>query len=125
MIPETDMQRLRSLSRAVRGGTLDPQRLAERAYQMGCAACHSAIGVPEIPLDTLNLIQLEKIAITKAIELTDNLVAASQLLGISKTSIYRKVKEYGIDHAGLFCPNCRRRLVYQVVPVEEAAPTLN
>jgi transcriptional regulator of acetoin/glycerol metabolism len=110
MIPETDMQRLRSLSRAVRGGTLDPQRLAERAYQMGCSACHSAVSTPEAPTDTLNLTELEKIAMAKAIKQTGNLVAASQLLGISKTSIYRKAKEYGIDLPGLVCPNCRRRL---------------
>ena len=43
MIPETDKTILGSLSRAARGGTLDPERLAHRAYEMGSANCHKAV----------------------------------------------------------------------------------
>lgn len=84
MIPDDDMQKLKSLSRATRGGTLDPQRLAERAYRMGS----DSITLP------LNLEELERIALTRALELTHNMTAASRLLGIGKTTAYRKAKQY-------------------------------
>ena len=90
MIPDKDMHDLKSLSRAARGGTLDPERLALKAYEMGAAA-HSR-PVPE----TLNLAEIERIALTKALRRTGNILAASQLLGIGKTTAYRKAKQYGL-----------------------------
>ena len=60
MIPETDKAILGSLSRAARGGTLDPERLAHRAYEMGSANCHKAISRSLTLPDTLNLNDLEK-----------------------------------------------------------------
>ena len=113
MIPETDKAILGSLSRAARGGTLDPERLAHRAYEMGSAGCHKAIShsfaLPEI----LNLNGLEKVALEKALQMTGgSILAAAQLLGIGKTTAYRKVKQYGlaIGNGVAFCPNCGRRL---------------
>lgn len=61
MIPDNDMQKLKSLSRATRGGTLDPQRLAERAYRMGS----DSITLP------LNLEELERTDLTRALEITN------------------------------------------------------
>lgn len=108
MIPDKDMHDLKSLSRAARGGTLDPERLAVKAYEMGSEACHRAALPP--PVETLNLDQLERVAIREALNRTHNGVEAARLLGIGKTTLYRKLKQYGlrfrasVDH----CPNCGR-----------------
>jgi transcriptional regulator of acetoin/glycerol metabolism len=106
MIPDTDLHTLKSLSRAVRGGTLDALRLAERAYAMGSTACHLAITRVMPDPETLNLSALERIAFMKAVEASGgNIRAAARLLGISKTNAYRKAKQYGV-RTGLVCPNC-------------------
>ena len=55
MIPETDKAILGSLSRAARGGTLNPERLAHRAYQTESANCHKAIRRSLALPETLNL----------------------------------------------------------------------
>ena len=128
MIPETDKAILGSLSRAARGGTLDPERLAHRAYEMGSANCHKAVsrsfGLPE----TLNLTDLEKAALEKALQVTaGSVLAAAQLLGIGKTTAYRKVKEYGLAIAAgaAFCPNCGRRLPqHNPIVRKEVSPCL-
>jgi hypothetical protein len=111
MIPETDKRQMQSLSRAVRGGTLDPQRLAERAYAMGCAACHSAITLEIQSLaQTLNLSLLGKVAMEKALLVSGgDLQAAAKLLGVGKTTVYRKARQYGFLTGGSArhcCPNC-------------------
>jgi len=111
MIPETDMRQMQSLLRAVRGGTLDPQRLAERVYAMGCAACHSAIAQQIQSLgQTLNLSLLSRAAMEKALLVSGgDLQAAAKLLGIGKTTAYRKARQYGFLTGGCVrscCPNC-------------------
>ena len=111
MIPETDKTILGSLSRAARGGTLDPERLAHRAYEMGSANCHNAISRSLALPETLNLNDLEKSALEKALRMTGGRVpAAAQLLGIGKTTAYRKAKQYGLATGvgAAFCPNCGR-----------------
>ena len=116
MIPETDKAILGSLSRAARGGTLDPERLAHRAYEMGSANCHKAVSHSFAMPETLNLNDLEKAALENALQVTGgSILAAAQLLGIGKTTAYRKVKEYGLATAAgvAFCPNCGRRLPRQ------------
>ena len=116
MIPETDKAILGSLSRAARGGTLDPERLAHRAYEMGSANCHKAISRSLALPETLNLNDLEKAALEKALQMTGGSIpAAAQMLGVGKTTAYRKVKQYGIATGvgGAFCPNCGRRLPRQ------------
>ncbi|HKF48331.1 MAG TPA: helix-turn-helix domain-containing protein [Terracidiphilus sp.] len=111
MIPEKDMHDLKSLSRAVRGGTLDPERLAAKAYEMGSTACHQAITSSPEP-ETLNLAELEKRALLKAIEATGTIKAAAKLLGIGKTSAYRKIRDYGltVKTSQAVCPNCGQAL---------------
>src|SRR5271165_4331809 len=96
MIPETDLRTLKSLSRAAAGGTLDMQRLAERSYEMGSSACHEAIrrflALPE----TLKLSELGKATLQKAIQITGGKIpVAAALLGIGRTTAYRKAKQYG------------------------------
>lgn len=113
MIPETDKAILGSPSRAARGGTLDPERLAHRAYEMGSANCHKAVSRSLALPETLNLGDLEKAALEKALQVTGgSILAAAHLLGIGKTTVYRKVKEYGlaIGNGLAFCPNRGRRL---------------
>ncbi len=113
MIPETDKAILGSLSRAARGGTLDPERLAHRAYEMGSANCHKAVSHSFAMPETLKLSDLEKAALEKALQVTGgSVLAAAQLLGVGKTTAYRKVKEYGLATGSgfAFCPNCGRRL---------------
>jgi transcriptional regulator of acetoin/glycerol metabolism len=109
MVPEQDHHSLRSLSRATRGGTLDPLRLAEKAYEMGSTACHNAITLS--PPEILNLAELEKRALKRAIEVSSgNVHAAAKLLGIGKTTAYRKIHEYGIELRPACCPNCGQQL---------------
>ncbi len=128
MIPETDKTILGSLSRATRGGTMDPERLAHRAYEMGSANCHKAGSRSFALPETLNLNDLEKAALEKAVQVTGgSILAAAQLLGISKTTAYRKVKEYGlaIGSGAAFCPNCGRRLPrHNPIAGEEVPPSL-
>lgn len=111
MVPEHDLHDLKSLSRAAKGGTLDLERLAIKAYEMGSEACHRAsLPAPIAPTDTLNLDDLEQIAIREALNRTHNAVAAAALLGIGKTTLYRKLREYHISFIAnvIHCPNCGR-----------------
>jgi transcriptional regulator of acetoin/glycerol metabolism len=86
-VPDEDFRKLRSLARATRGGTLDPERLAYRAYEMGRAV---------IPPETVNVAELEKAALLRALHTTGNMSAAARLMGIGKTTAYRKAKAYGL-----------------------------
>jgi len=97
MIPETDRTILGSLSRAARRGTLDPERLAHRAYEMGSANCHQTISRSFALPETLNLNELEKAALEKALRVAGGSIpAAAQMFGIGKTTAYRKAKQYGL-----------------------------
>jgi transcriptional regulator of acetoin/glycerol metabolism len=107
MIPEKDMHDLKSLSRAARGGTLDPERLAIKAYAMGSEACHRVT----VPIESLNLAELEKQAVIRAIGAAGNVIDAAKLLGIGKTTAYRKLREYGLSRTPV-CPNCGERIQY-------------
>jgi hypothetical protein len=80
---------------------------------MGSASCHKAVSSSFALAETLNLNELEKCALEKALQVTGgSILAAAQLLGIGKTTAYRKVKEYGLatGNGPSFCPNCGRRL---------------
>ena len=109
MIPEKVQNDLKSLSRAVRGGSLEPIRLAEKAFNMGLAMGHECTAT----LETFNLAELEKQTLTKAVASTKNIKEAARLLGIGKTTAYRKLKEYGIvvDRAPECCPKCGQRFL--------------
>jgi len=95
IIPDEDFSKLKSLARAVKGGTLDPLRLALRAYRIGSDA--HALQQPQFNPDTLNIDQLERETMKKAIEKAGgSLLIAARLMGIGKTTIYRKAKTYGL-----------------------------
>jgi transcriptional regulator of acetoin/glycerol metabolism len=122
MIPETDLHTLKSLSRAARGGTLDTQHLAERAYEMGSSACHEAIRLSLVLPETLKLSELEKAALQKAIQVSGGKIpVAAALLGIGKTTAYRKAKQYGLLTSPAFCPKCGRRMPQPTPQLETAA----
>jgi hypothetical protein len=83
---------------------------------MGSANCHNAISRSLALPETFNLNALEKAALEKALKVTGgNIPAAGQLLGVGKTTAYRKVKQYGLATGvgATFCPNCGRRLPRQ------------
>jgi hypothetical protein len=83
---------------------------------MGSANCHQAISRSFALPETFNLNDLEKAALEKAFKVTGGSIpAAAQLLGIGKTTAYRKVKHYGLSTGvgAAFCPNCGRRLPRQ------------
>jgi hypothetical protein len=83
---------------------------------MGSANCHEAISRSLALPETFNLNQLEKAALEKALQVTGGSIpAAAPLLGIGKTTAYRKAKQYGLTTATgvTFCPNCGRRLPRQ------------
>ena len=86
-VPDEDFRKLRSLARATKGGTLDPERLAYRAYEMGRTAAS---------IDTVNVAELERAALLRALHTAGNLTAAARLMGIGKTTAYRKAKAYGL-----------------------------
>jgi hypothetical protein len=95
---------------------------------MGSANCHKAISRSFVLPQTLNLNDLEKAALEKALHVTGgSILAAAQLLGIGKTTAYRKVKQYGlVIGTGVgFCPNCGRRLPrHNAITGEEVSPSL-
>jgi DNA-binding NtrC family response regulator len=56
------------------------------------------LGGPETPASVLPLVELEKRAIRDALRYTKgDRVTAAHLLGIGRTTLYRKLKEYGIE----------------------------
>jgi DNA-binding NtrC family response regulator len=65
---------------------------------------------PKIEIDTFNLRDIEKHAVTKAVYFTKgNLQYASELLNISRMTLYRLLKEYKINYAILKANNWYNR----------------
>ncbi|WP_053954924.1 sigma-54-dependent Fis family transcriptional regulator [Inediibacterium massiliense] len=53
----------------------------------------------EVPSDLLSLEEIEKIAITKTLQEVDgNMVRASKILGIGRSTLYRKIEKYHLEH---------------------------
>jgi hypothetical protein len=67
--------------------------------------------LPEEPFD---LSELERITINKALaKCRGDKLQAAKILGIGKTTLYRKVAAYGIQPAHtLVCPSCGRKIKY-------------
>ena len=96
-------------------------RELENAIQRSLAlAAPPEIQVRDLPTSVLNyfapgpsaemptrLEELERQAILQALEATGgDRLRAARLLGISKTTIYRKLKEYGVVNEATFPPSC-------------------
>jgi len=93
-----------------------PIELAERAYWLGNESCHRAMddlteSLPEEPLD---LTEVERITINKALaKCQGDKLQAARILGIGKTTLYRKIAAYGIQPAHtVVCPSCGRKIKY-------------
>jgi len=95
---------------------------------MGSANCHKAISRSFSLPETFNLNELEKAALEKALQMTGGSIpAAAQLLGVGKTTAYRKVRQYGLATGvgAAFCPNCGRRLPrHNPITGKEVSPCL-
>jgi regulatory Fis family protein len=115
-LPQTDHLRIQALIRSLASGMIVPIELAERAYRLGNESCHRAMddlteSLPEEPLD---LSEVERITINKALaKCRGDKLQAARMLGIGKTTLYRKVAAYGIQPAHtLVCPSCGRKIKY-------------
>ena len=109
-LPPPDNLRIRALIKSLASGMIVPIEFAERIYKIGNESCHRAMEAladsqPEEPLD---LSDVEKITINKALaKCKGDRLEAARLLGIGKTTLYRKIAAYGIEplHT-LTCPSC-------------------
>ncbi len=115
-LPQTDHLRIQALIRSLASGMIVPIELAERAYRLGNESCHRAMddlteSLPEEPLD---ISEVERITINKALaKCRGDKLQAAKILGIGKTSLYRKLAAYGIQPANtLLCPSCGRKIKY-------------
>lgn len=115
-LPPPDNMRIRALIKSLANGMIVPIEFAERIYKIGNESCHRAMEAladsqPEEPLD---LSEVEKITINKALaKCKGDRFQAARLLGISKTTLYRKIAAYGIAplHT-LTCPSCGLEIKY-------------
>ena len=115
-LPQTDHLRIQALIRSLASGMIVPIELAERAYRLGNESCHRAMddlteSLPEEPLD---LSEVERITINKALaKCRGDKLQAARMLGIGKTTLYRKIAAYGIQPTHtLVCPSCGRKIKY-------------
>ena len=106
----SDDVRIRALIKALASGIIVPIEFAERVYKIGNEACHRAMesfeGSPaEEPLD---LSAMEKLTIARALtKCKGDKLEAARILGIGKTTLYRKIAAYGIEpQPVVICPAC-------------------
>jgi transcriptional regulator of acetoin/glycerol metabolism len=100
---------LSGLSRKLTAGHLSPAEFFERAYKLGGYACH--VRLMGEPIEGLNLAEVEKQAILRALDAKQGDVrAAAQVLGIGKTTLYRKIREFVKSDHPRFCEACGQYL---------------
>lgn len=109
-VPTYDQVRITGLVRALASGMIVPVELAQRAYRMGNESCHRAMDTLDSPRveEPLDLREVEKATIRKALlKCKGNKLDAARLLGIGKTTLYRKIATYDLDPLRtLRCPSC-------------------
>lgn len=109
-LPTCDQTRIIGLVKALASGMIVPIELAERAYHMGSESCHQAMQTLNSadPEEPLHLHEVEKATIRKALlKCKGNKLDAARLLGIGKTTLYRKIAVYDLDPSRtLRCPSC-------------------
>ena len=115
-LPQTDHLRIHALIKALASGMIVPIELAERAYRLGNESCHRAMDdlTESLPEESLDLSEVERIAINKALaKCRGGKLQTARMLGIGKTTLYRKIAAYGIQPARtLVCPSCGRKIKY-------------
>lgn len=116
-IPAPDNLRIHALMKALASGMIVPIEFAERIYKIGNESCHramDAVAESQAPEEPLDLSQVEKLTIKKALaKCSGSKLEAARLLGIGKTTLYRKIAAYGIEppHT-VICPSCGREVKY-------------
>ena len=124
-IPQEDAAQLYSLvQRHV--GKLDrtsARQIVLIAYRLGCEHCHRAMESAINEDESLTLADLEKRAVVRALTVAEgNVNIAAKLLAIGKTSLYRKLRKYGIlQGRRRQCPNCGYDLFHSHGP-EDGRP---
>jgi DNA-binding NtrC family response regulator len=113
-VPEDDRQRLRALVRASLSNLdrMTLENIIYKAYGMGNRRCHHAMSQALAEEMPLHLDTLERKAIERAFARTHgDATRTAKLLGIGKTSIYRKLRKYGMMSPQYQqCPNCGYKL---------------
>jgi DNA-binding protein Fis len=109
-VPTHDQIRITGLIRALASGMIVPTELAERAYRIGSESCHRAMQTldSQASEEPFDLRKVEKATIRKALlKCNGNKLDAARLLGIGKTTLYRKIAAYALDPLRtLRCPSC-------------------
>lgn len=112
----SDEARIRSLLKALASGMIPPIEFAERVYKIGKQACDRATanhgsGAEERE-EIFDLSRLERAAIGRALaKCNGKRLEAAHLLGIGKTTLYRKIAAYDIQPNKLLaCPACGSQL---------------
>lgn len=125
-VPTSDQIRITGLIRALASGMIVPIELAERAYRMGSESCHRAMETLDSQgsEEPLNLHEVEKATIRKAlVKSTGSKLDAARLLGIGKTTLYRKIAAYGLHPLRtLRCPSCGCEISFQASNYAKSLP---
>ena len=88
------------LESAVAVSTDKPQVITERDLTPLLRSPGVATGLPVVVAGDCSLESMEKFAIRQALRMTNNNKSrAAELLGLSRTTLYRKLKDYGLDSA--------------------------
>jgi transcriptional regulator of acetoin/glycerol metabolism len=108
-VPDEDAQRLNALVRANLSNIdrVSLEHIVHRAYRMGSERCHRVM-FTRVGDQPVTLADVERRAIERAFSSAHgDVVRTAKLLGIGRSSAYRKLKKYGIltPHHDR-CPNC-------------------
>src|SRR4051794_11131336 len=82
--------------------------IIHQAYRLGNESCHRALAAKERENEQKTLAEVVRRTVERAYTSTGgDVVAAAKLLGLGRSSMYRKLRTYGI-HAVRYdrCPNC-------------------
>jgi DNA-binding NtrC family response regulator len=106
---DQDSQKLSALVRANLSNMdrVTLEHIVHRAYRMGSESCHRSLA-PRVEDQPMTLEDAEGRAVARAFSAAHGDVnRAAKLLGIGRTSVYRKLRKYGLTtpHYEL-CPNC-------------------
>ena len=116
--PPPDEARIRALLKSWASGLLVPMEFAQRVYQLGQQACHRALESIAAEEQSLDLSTVERATIAKALaHCKGDKLGAAKVLGIGKTTLYRKIALYNIEpQAAMACPACGQQIRLQRLP---------
>lgn len=119
-VSDEDATKLRALvrSRQTNFDRATVEEIATRAYRIGSESCHRAMAALPLTTEELTpLADLERRAMERAyLLMKGNVQNAAKLLGIGKTTLYRKLKSFGLLKKPERCPNCGADLLMPFLP---------